>query len=122
MKTHIYKKFNFEAAHKLINNNSSANIKYSNIHGHSFQVEIYITDIIKNSEGWIEDFSKIENILDPIRNELDHNFLNDIEGLSNPTLENIAKWIWDKSIIKLPNISKVKVTRGNCGEGCILER
>ncbi len=122
MKTQIYKKFTFEAAHRLINNSLLTGNKYSNIHGHSFQVEVYITDNVSKEKGWIADFSYIDKILEPIKKQLDHNFLNNIDGLSNPTLENIAQWIWDKTIISLPQVNKIIIKRGNCGEGCVLEK
>ena len=44
---------------------------------------------------------------------LDHNYLNEIEGLENPTSEVIAKWIWEKVSPKLPLLSKV-VVQENC--------
>jgi hypothetical protein len=28
--------------------------------------------------------------------ELDHSCLNEIEGLENPTSENLSRWIWEK--------------------------
>ncbi|HET6375770.1 MAG TPA: 6-carboxytetrahydropterin synthase, partial [Methylocella sp.] len=40
---------------------------------------------------------------------LDHNYLNDIEGLENPTAENIAIWIWDRVKVALPQLESVKV-------------
>ena len=40
---------------------------------------------------------------------LDHNLLNDIEGLDNPTAENIALWIWWRIQPALPQLSLVRV-------------
>ncbi|MBL4613409.1 MAG: 6-carboxytetrahydropterin synthase, partial [Magnetovibrio sp.] len=50
--------------------------------------------------------------------QLDHYYLNDIEGLENPTSENIARWIWAKVKADLPGLSKVAVIE-TCTAGCI---
>ena len=49
----------------------------------------------------------IEEIVMPIRNKIDHNYLNDIEGLENPTSEILIKWIWDKLKPKLDELTKL---------------
>lgn len=49
---------------------------------------------------------------------LDHHYLNEIEGLENPTAENIAKWIWNKMKPILPELSRVEVFE-TCTSGCI---
>ena len=41
-------------------------------------------------------FDDLENALEDMRVTLDHNFLNNIDGLDNPTLELITKWMWDR--------------------------
>jgi 6-pyruvoyltetrahydropterin/6-carboxytetrahydropterin synthase len=51
---------------------------------------------------------------------LDHNYLNEIEGLENPTSEVIAKWIWNRLQPSLPLLSKVVVGE-TCTAGCIYE-
>jgi 6-pyruvoyltetrahydropterin/6-carboxytetrahydropterin synthase len=52
--------------------------------------------------------------------ELDHSCLNEIEGLENPTSENLSRWIWEKLSVKLPLLSK-KVVRETCTSGAIYE-
>ncbi len=42
---------------------------------------------------------------------------NDIDGLTEPTCENLAKWIWDKLKPKLPQLSKVIVNE-SATAGC----
>ena len=41
----------------------------------------------------IVDFSKIKSWLEPVENDLDHAYLNNIERLENPTAENTARYI-----------------------------
>lgn len=52
--------------------------------------------------------------------ELDHSYLNEIEGLENPTSENLSRWSWEKLSVKLPLLSKV-VVRETCTSGAIYE-
>ena len=60
-------------------------------HGHSFRAAIYIEGEVDPHTGWIRDFAEIKAIFKPIYERLDHNYLNDIPGLENPTSENLAK-------------------------------
>ena len=55
-----------------------------------------------------------------MRRELDHRYLNDIEGLSVPTLENVARWIWHRLNARLDGLERVVVRRGQPGtsEAC----
>ena len=71
-----------------------------------------------NQLGWVMDFSDIKSICKPVIETLDHSYLNDIQGLDNPTSENIAIWIWDKIILVLPNLCSVEV-RETCNSGCV---
>jgi 6-pyruvoyltetrahydropterin/6-carboxytetrahydropterin synthase len=43
-----------------------------------------------------------------------------VEGLENPTSENLSRWIWEKLSVKLPLLSK-KVVRETCTSGTIYE-
>ena len=57
---------------------------------------IYIAGEIDPESGWIMDYGEIKKIFAPLYEQLDHNYLNDIQGLENPTSEVLAKWIWDQ--------------------------
>ena len=113
----IFKEFTFEAAHHLAVN-VPAGHPYSKLHGHSFKVEIFMRGEPDEKTGWVADFGEIERQLQRVREELDHNYLNDIEGLQLPTLENITRWIWNRLHNRLPGLHRVLVRRGTCGEGC----
>jgi 6-pyruvoyltetrahydropterin/6-carboxytetrahydropterin synthase len=43
-----------------------------------------------------------------------------VEGLSNPTSENLARWIWRKLKPSLPLLQRVLVSE-TCNSGCIYE-
>ena len=49
---------------------------------------------------------------DEIHTLLDHKYLNDIEELSNPTTEHIAKWIWNRIQPNLSGLTGVTVSEG----------
>ena len=113
----IFKEFTFEAAHQL-GANVAPGHPYANIHGHSFKAEVYLRGEPDAETGWITDLARVETVLDPIRKRLDHAYLNDLPGLSLPTLENITKYIWEHAAAELPGLHRVTVRRGSCGEGC----
>ena len=54
----------------------------------------------------------------PCSSELDHYFLNDIPGLENPTSEVLARWIWNRLLPALPELSQI-VVRETCTSGCV---
>ena len=112
----IYKDITFEAAHLLPN--LPDDHKCRRLHGHSFKVRITINGPIKEKVGWVEDFSDIKKAFQPVYDQLDHHYLNDIEGLNNPTSENLAKWIWGKMVNKLNNLAAIEV-KETCSSGCI---
>jgi queuosine biosynthesis protein QueD len=68
--------------------------KCRRLHGHSFRVEIHVQGTPAPTTGWVMDFGDIKNAFQPIHDQLDHRYLNDVEGLSNPTSEHLARWIW----------------------------
>ena len=112
----IFKVFKFDAAHRLPNVGQGH--KCSQLHGHSFSVEIYIRGLVDPVSGWVMDFADIAAVCQPIIDQLDHKYLNDIDGLDNPTSENIAKWIWKHLRLALPQLSKI-VVQESTESGCI---
>lgn len=114
----IFKEFTFEAAHRLPN--VPAGHKCSRLHGHSFHVALYVEGPVGDHSGWVMDFSDVKTAFKPLYVQLDHNYLNDIEGLSNPTSENIARWIWKNLKPALPQLAKV-VIRETCTSGCVYD-
>ena len=111
----IFKKFRFEAAHRLPNTPNVLH-KCRRLHGHSYRVEIHVSGEPDPATGWIVDFGEITAAWQPLHDVLDHYYLNEIEGLENPTSENLARWIWDA--IELENLSAV-VVRETCTSGCV---
>ncbi|HEX6779115.1 MAG TPA: 6-carboxytetrahydropterin synthase QueD, partial [Ktedonobacterales bacterium] len=88
----IFKEFTFEAAHRLPN--VPPGHKCARLHGHSFRVEVHVRGPVDPETGWVMDFGDIKETFQPYYDQLDHNYLNEIAGLSNPTSEHLARWIW----------------------------
>lgn len=114
----IFKIFKFNAAHRLPNVGQEH--KCSKIHGHSFRVEIHIRGPVDPRLGWIMDFADIADAVQPLLDQLDHKYLNDIVGLDNPTSENIARWIWKRLYPALPQLSRIVVQEG-AESGCVYQ-
>ena len=114
----IFKQFTIEAAHRLPE--APSGHKCSRLHGHSFQITIHVQGPVDPKYGWVTDFGNIKEAFSPIHDALDHRFLNDIEGLENPTSESICRWIWNRLQRTLPGLSRV-VVHETCTTGCIYE-
>jgi len=112
----IVKEFTFEAAHLLPN--VPQGHKCRRLHGHSFRVALYVTGAVEAETGWVMDFADIAEAFRPVLEQLDHHYLNEVQGLENPTSENIARWIWQRMKPTLPRLTKVAV-RETCTEGCV---
>ncbi|HZV21502.1 MAG TPA: 6-carboxytetrahydropterin synthase [Hyphomicrobiales bacterium] len=114
----IYKEFGFEAAHRLPS--APENHPNARIHGHSFRVRVTIGGEPDPETGLIYHFEEFEKALAAAKRELDHRYLNEVEGLEVPTLERIAQWIWKRIEGQVPGLTEVRLSRPSCGEGCIL--
>lgn len=112
----IFKEFVFEAAHRLPH--VPEGHKCGRLHGHSFRIAIYIEGPVDKGTGWIMDFSEIKEVFSPLYDLLDHNYLNEIPGLENPTSEVLAMWVWKELKPLLPDLSAIRIHE-TCTSGCI---
>ena len=112
----IFKEFTLESAHVLPHVPEGR--KCRRLHGHSFRIEIHVQGAPEPTSGWIMGFGEIKNAFQPIHDQLDHRYLNEVEGLSNPTSEHLARWIWQRLKPSLSGLSKV-VVRETCTTGCV---
>ena len=84
--------------------------------GHSFRVEIHVRGPVDAHLGWVMDFADLKAAFQPLYQQLDHHYLNDVPGLENPTSENLARWIWQRLRPSLPQLSAV-VVHETCTSG-----
>ena len=103
----ITQAFHFEAAHRLPH--VAETHRCHRLHGHSYRVELRLEGAVDPATGFVADFFDIEDAFAPLREALDHHYLNEIEGLENPTAELIAVWIFDRIKPALPQLAGVKV-------------
>lgn len=115
MATEIFREYRFEAAHRLPN--VEPGHKCGRMHGHSYVIELHVRGPVDERAGWIMDFADIDAAWAPLYAVLDHYTLNDVEGLENPTSENLAIWIFRRARYNLPGIARV-VVRETCKSGC----
>lgn len=111
----VFRVFQVEAAHFLPN--VPEGHKCRRMHGHSFRIEVHVGGEVGDDSGWVMDFAELKAAFRPLFETLDHHCLNDIEGLDNPTSENLARWIWDRLVDTLPQLSRV-VVQETCNAGC----
>jgi len=111
----LVKDFRFEAAHWLPN--VPEGHKCRRMHGHSFRGEVAVRGEVDPATGWLIDFADLKKAVDPIIHELDHYCLNDIPGLSNPTSEMVAVWLWNRLAPQIPILHRVTIEE-TCSSRC----
>src|SRR5262245_6357425 len=116
MHVELVREYRFEAAHRLPH--VPAGHKCARLHGHSFKVELSLVGPVDAQTGWFLDYGRVDELFEPLRLRLDHYYLNEIDGLENPTSENLARWIWDRLRPRLPALSAV-IVHETCDARCI---
>jgi len=102
---HVWRRFQFEAAHRLPR--VAASHKCGRMHGHGFAVLLHATGVESRA---------LDRVWAPLQRQLHHACLNDINGLENPTSELIASWIWTRLQPQLPALTWVTVYEtATCG-------
>jgi 6-pyruvoyltetrahydropterin/6-carboxytetrahydropterin synthase len=107
MRARLTKDFTFEAAQTLPNVPDGH--KCRRMHGHSFKVEVSIEGEVDPRLGWIYDHSRISDAMAPLLELMDHGYLNGIEGLENPTIENMAAWLWRRLLPGCPGLCEIVI-------------
>ena len=89
----------FSAAHNL----RGYKKKCEKLHGHNWKVRVGIRGGDLDSTGMLIDFREVKDYLEGILEGLDHKYLNEISHfkVTNPTSENIARFIYDELKIRL---------------------
>jgi len=115
VRVRLSKTFHFEAAHDLPTFPDGH--KCRRLHGHSFRFDVIVEGDVDPAKGYLIDYGDIKAAAEPIVRRLDHYYLNEIEGLSNPTSEILAQWIFDHLKPALPQLTAV-VLHETCTSGC----
>lgn len=99
---------NLAAAHQLRDFEGQC----ENLHGHNWRIEVYVTGNDLQENGILIDFKLIKKATETVIQDLDHRFLNELEGFReiNPSSENIARYIYE-SLSRDLNNDRVRVSR-----------
>lgn len=111
----IVKEFKIEAAHRLPH--LPPTHKCHRLHGHSFRIEVRVRGPLDPRLGWVTDFADVSRAFVPLFELLDHTYLNEVEGLDNPTSENLAIWVWERLAPALPGLAEI-VVHETCTARC----
>jgi 6-pyruvoyltetrahydropterin/6-carboxytetrahydropterin synthase len=112
----IFAEFRFEAAHQLPH--VPANHACARLHGHSYRIRVTASGTVDSHAGWVLDYGTMTAAIEPVRAGLDHRCLNDVDGLSNPTSENLAIWLWQRLKPEIDALCAIEVQEMP-GFGCV---
>jgi 6-pyruvoyltetrahydropterin/6-carboxytetrahydropterin synthase len=107
MRVRLTKDFRFESAQTLPS--APEGHKCRLMHGHSFKVEITVEGDVDPATGWVYDHAMISRAMNPLVDLLDHGYLNEVPGLANPTIENMAAWFWERLTPELPGLAEIVI-------------
>ncbi len=98
----------FAAAHQLRGIGGAC----ENLHGHNWNVEVYISGDKLDENGLLIDFRDIKEKTEALMEELDHTYLNELDTFVtlNPSSENISCYIFE-SLSREFNSDDIKVSK-----------
>lgn len=114
----LSQQFFFEAAHTLNRKIDAAGSR--RIHGHTYHAEVSVRGEADPQTGMLVDLGLLRQEIARIRSVLDHAFLDEVEGLGRPTLENLCAFIAREFAQFDPPLSSVRVWREASGDSCRL--
>jgi 6-pyruvoyltetrahydropterin/6-carboxytetrahydropterin synthase len=112
----LSKQFYFDAAHTLQRSIETESSR--RIHGHSYRAEVSVRGQPDPTTGMIVDLGLLERALAEARQALDHHFLDEIDDLGPPTMENLCAWIWRRVAHSCGGLHRVTIYRDSSGDKC----
>ena len=101
----------FEAAHR----NDLGDEKQRRLHGHSYILDVVVGGEVESTYGWLEDYGTIKGFILPVYKKVDHHYLNEVDGLSDATLDRVATWITHELKFSVPSLVTARVSiAGDC--------
>jgi 6-pyruvoyltetrahydropterin/6-carboxytetrahydropterin synthase len=111
--------FGFEAAHTLersVDTDSSLRV-----HGHSYRAELVLRGEPDPASGMLVDLGTVSSAITQLRGLLDHRLLDAVEGLGPPTMENLARYVFEHARPMLPALAAAVIHRDSLGQSCVFE-
>jgi 6-pyruvoyltetrahydropterin/6-carboxytetrahydropterin synthase len=121
MKYALSQRFFFEAAHTLRRQVDAEPSR--RIHGHTYLAEITLSATPDPDSGMVVDLGHLRREIAKVREQLDHRFLDEVEGIGPATLENLCAYLW-RAFEPLygDTLAAVEVRRDASGDACRLTR
>lgn len=107
MKFQLKKSFQIESARFL--SQLPKQHPCSRMHGHSFHITFTFVGPLQEKLDWLIDYHELEQKIRPILALLDHQTLNNVPGLENPTTEILSKWLFEHVRKEIPELTQVTV-------------
>jgi 6-pyruvoyltetrahydropterin/6-carboxytetrahydropterin synthase len=114
LKFTLSSRFQFDAAHTLDRSDSSLRV-----HGHTYFAEVAVAGE-PGRDGMVMDLGHLDTMLQVIRGRIDHTLLNDVPGLGAPTIESLARYVFETAVGFGAAVRSVRVWRAD-GGACLVE-
>jgi 6-pyruvoyltetrahydropterin/6-carboxytetrahydropterin synthase len=112
----LSQRFYFEAAHTLSREIETASSK--RVHGHTYIAIATVRGAPDPSSGMVMDLGHLRAAIETVRAKLDHHFLNEVEGVGLPTLENLCMYVFTQLHAIAPALCRVTIKRDASGDSC----
>lgn len=103
-RAHVWRRYVFEAAHRLPS--VAPSHKCARMHGHGFAVILHAEPM---PGAQAVESARLDRFWAPLQQRLHHACLNEVPGLENPTSERLAGWIWERIRPHMPALRWVTV-------------
>ena len=103
-----WRRYRFQSAHRLPH--VPPGHKCGRMHGHGFEAIVHAAGDAPDLDD------RIDAAWAPLHTRLNYRCLNELDGLENPTSENLASWLWQRLAPALPTLAGVTVFEtASCG-------
>ena len=90
--------------------NLESAISYNNdeeIYGYGYKATLYVEAPLDKVKEWVMDFGDVKELFKPVFQKMDHNNLNEIEGLEDPSIIDLIKWMSDQLKEDFPELNRL---------------
>ena len=99
----VWKEFHFESAvSQVTHGNRSLSLL-----GHSYKMRLHCSGPFDEHLGWAIDYADIKEAFGPVYTILDHNNLDETEGVNAGSPLEFLQWIWTKTSSALPILVRI---------------